>query len=119
MTLDPQQAAKKVLIAYRQLEAMLKHHVGVASAKALAESYDRVLETLRQCFSFDEAFSDSISHLKSLSTLARVEPMDAAYQIEADGKVLLATAHSFIELYLSPEEKRKAIGFAPSDKTDD
>jgi hypothetical protein len=113
MALEPQQAAKKVLIAYRQLEAMLKDHIGVASVKAQAESYDRILETFRQCFSFDKAFSDSISHLRSLGTSARVEPMDAAFQIEADGKLLLATAHSFIELYLSPEEKKKAIGFAP------
>jgi hypothetical protein len=31
--------------------------------------------------------------------------------MESDGRVLLATAHSFIEMYLSPEDKKKAIGF--------
>jgi hypothetical protein len=113
MSLGPQEAAKKVLIAYRQLEAILKDGVGVASGKAQAESYDRILETLNQCFSFDKEFSDSISHLKPVGPTARADAMRAAYQIESDGTVLLATAHSFIELYLAPDDKKKAIGFAP------
>jgi hypothetical protein len=112
MSLDTSEAAKKVLIAYRQLEAMVRDGVGVASAKAQVESYDRILETLKQCFSLDKAFADSISHLNSLSTLARGDAMLAAHQMEADGGVLLATAHSFIELYLSPEDKKKVLGFA-------
>lgn len=112
MAVDTNETAKKVLIAYRQLEAIVKDGVGVASAKAQAESYDRILETLKQCFSLDKAFSDSISHLKPLSTLARGDAMHAAYQMESDGGVLLAAAHSFIELYLSPDDKKKVLGFA-------
>jgi hypothetical protein len=32
-------------------------------------------------------------------------------RMDAYGAILLATAHDFIELYLSPEEKKKAFGF--------
>src|SRR5215468_9760735 len=100
MSLDTNEAAKKALIAYRQLEPIVEDGVGVASAKAQAESYDRILETLKQCFSLDKAFSDSVGHLKPLAVTVRGDAMQGAHQIEGDGRVLLATAHSFIELYL-------------------
>ncbi len=109
MAMDPHEAAKRALIAYRQLSEIVKDHIGVADAKAHMASYDRILETLNQCFAFDKAFLDSISHLKPLSRSS--DAMQASFQMESDGKVLLATAHSFIEMYLSPEDKKKAIGF--------
>jgi hypothetical protein len=109
MALDPNDAAKRVLIAYRQLSEIVKEEIGVASAKAHIESYDRILATLNECFSVDKAFSDSISHIKPLGQ--SFDAMRASYQMESDGKVLLAAAHSFIEMHLSPENRNKAIGF--------
>lgn len=43
MSFDTNETAKRALIAYRQLDAIVKDGVGVASAKAQAESYDRIL----------------------------------------------------------------------------
>jgi hypothetical protein len=107
MALDPNEAAKRVLIAYRQLSEILKEPIGLLSALAHLESYNRILNTLHECFSVDKAFQNSVSHLKPLAS-------DVEYRnLESDGRVLLATAHTFIELYLSPEEKKKAIGFHP------
>jgi len=109
MPLYPNEAAKRVLINYRQLGAMLKDPIGVLTAKTSVDSYNRILDSLRECFVIDGAFSDAVSHLQRLHT--HMEHL--SYQMESDGKVLLATAHSFIELYLSPADKQKAIGFLP------
>jgi hypothetical protein len=108
VAIDPNEAARRALIAYRQLNEIVKEEIGLASAKAHLTSYNRILETLNECFAFDKAFVDSINHLKPLGSQ---KPMETSYQMESDGKVLLATAHSFIEMYLSPEEKKKVIGF--------
>ena len=107
MALDPNEAAKRVLIAYRQLNELVKEHIGFASAAANIESYNRILASLNECFSIDKAFASSVSHLRPL----RDETNNLPFQMESDGKILLSTAHSFIELYLSPEEKKKTIGF--------
>jgi hypothetical protein len=111
MALDPNEAAKRAFIAYQQLNEIVKNDIGVSSAKAHLDSYNRILEVLTQCFSIDPAFKDAISHLHALTHRGIVGAMDAGYQMESDGRVLLATARSFIELYLSPEEKKKTIGF--------
>jgi hypothetical protein len=104
---DQQETAKQVFVAYRQLETLLKERLGYVTAPARLQTYNRILETLKQCFSTDKTFSDAVKHLGSL----RVNLDDLPRKMEADGGILLATAHSFIELYLSPEDKKKAIGF--------
>lgn len=109
MAQDPNEAAKRALIAYRQLSAIVKEPVGVDSATAYAESYNRILESLKQCFSIDKSYSDAVNHLEPLEKAHGAVIL--SYQLDAYGAVLLATAHAFIELYLSPEEKKKALGF--------
>jgi hypothetical protein len=105
--MDPNEAAKRALIAYRQLSEIAKETLHFASGDAYVETYNRVLENLKQCFTLDKAFLESIGHLKPLARGAN----DLPYQMSCDSKILLATTHSFIEMYLSPEEKKKAIGF--------
>src|ERR1700691_2000790 len=107
MPTDPTEVAKRVLIDYRQLEAMLKDHIGIMTAKVNLGNYNRILKSLMDCFVIDESFRESIKHLRSLNN----DTDDLSFQMESDGKILLATAHSFIEMYLSPEDKKKAIGF--------
>jgi hypothetical protein len=109
MALDLNEAAKRAFIAYRQLDAIVKEPVGVDSATSYAESYNRILETLNQCFAIDKSFSDAVSHLKPLEKAHGAVIL--SYQLDAYGAILLATAHDFIEMYLSPEEKKKAFGF--------
>jgi len=46
MPLDPNEAAKRVLINYRQLGAMLKDPIGVLTAKTSVDSYNRILDSL-------------------------------------------------------------------------
>jgi hypothetical protein len=102
-------AAKRALICYRQLDELLKDIVG-AKARARLESYNSILETLKECFAHDADFADTVKHLRPI----RPEGLrggEAQLKLGADGAVLIATAHSFIELYLSPEDKKKAIGF--------
>jgi hypothetical protein len=107
MALDPQEAAKHVFIAYRQLDAIVKNDIGFVTAKTQLQTYNHILETLKQCFAIDKAFADAVKHFQP----CRAGDENLAFQMESDGRTLLATAHSFIELYLSPEDKGKAIGF--------
>src|ERR1700675_3508646 len=106
---EQNEAGKRALIAYRQLEAILKEGVGVRDSQIIADTYDKVLETLKHCFSIDPAFEEAVKHLRRPD---RADSMSLAYKLESDGKILLATAHAFIELYLSTEDKKKAIGFS-------
>jgi hypothetical protein len=108
MALDPNEAARRALIAYRQLGAIVKEPVGVESASASAESYNQILETLNQCFAIDKSFSDAVIHLKPLEKAHGAVIL--SYQLDAYGAILLATAHDFIETYLPPEEKKQAFG---------
>jgi hypothetical protein len=107
MGIDPNDAAKRVLIAYRQLTSILKESIVHASAKAHLLSYNKILDTMKECFSIDSAFAESVQHLKPLGT----DLGGLAHQMESDGKCLIATAHAFIEFYLSAEDKKNAIGF--------
>jgi len=107
MALDPSELAKKALIAYRQLSEIVKDHIGVTSAIVHSESYNQILDTLNHCFAIDKTFEDSVKHLHHLQE----GTPHLSYKMESDGKVLLATAHSFIEMYMSPEEKKKTFGF--------
>ena len=102
-------SGQRVLVAYRQLSEIRKGK-GVSSARAHMISYNRILNTLNECFSIDRVFADAVSHLRALEH-SEGGGFQLSCQLEADGAVLLATAHSFIELYLSPEDKKKAIGF--------
>jgi hypothetical protein len=111
VALDSKDAAKQVFIAYRQLESIVKNDIGFVTAKTQLQTYNHILETLKQCFTNDTAFSESIKHLQP----CRAGDENLAFQMESDGRTLLATAHSFIELYLSPEDKKKAIGFHTED----
>lgn len=117
MAINPQETAEaaKVLIAYRQLSEMLKDGgVRASTVGTNIESYNRFLETLTQCFGVDQASHDAVRHLKELGGSAE-PPIALANQMASDGKVLLATAHSFVEIYLSPEDKKKVFGFHPSE----
>jgi hypothetical protein len=108
MAMDPNEAAKRALIAYRQLSEIVKDPIGYGSAKAHLQSYNRILDSLNECFSsIDKSFADSVKHLHTLSDFGGTLPD----QMESDGKILLATARGFIEFYLSAEEKKKAFGF--------
>jgi len=104
--MEPNDAAKRVLIGYRQLNEILKENIGISRAQARLESYNQILGTLQKCFALDPAFADAVHHLHPLR-----ESEDLRWRMESEGQVLLATAHSFIELYLSPEDKKKTIGF--------
>ena len=104
--MEPNDAAKRVLIGYRQLSEILKTQLGIMSAQTRLESYNRILSSLQECFALDPAFADAVHHLHPLR-----ESEDLRWRMESEGQVLLATAHSFIELYLSPEDKKKTIGF--------
>jgi hypothetical protein len=101
--MEANEAAKRVFIAYRQLEEILKSGIGFQSFHSQMPSYNRILTTLKQCFAIDPLFQEAVEHLET-------DPGNL-YKMTADAKVLLATAHSFIELYLSPEDKKKSIGF--------
>ncbi len=105
--MEPNEAAKRALIAYRQLNEMVKDNIGVASAKAHVTSYNKILDTLNQCFEVDPSFSDAVRHLSHLQPGMH----DLSFQMESDGRTLLATAHAFLELYLSADDRKKAIGF--------
>jgi hypothetical protein len=79
--MEPSDAAKRVLIAYRQLEAILQPGVvGASSVTAAADSYDKILETLKQCFSVDPLFEDAVKHLHSPSRGAGKLPL--VHQLE-------------------------------------
>ncbi|SRR6266849_7391414 len=103
---DQQETAKQVFIAYRQLESIVKNDVVYVDAKTQLQTYNHILETLKACFELDKAFSDAVKHLQPL----RESSENLPYEMESNGRILLATAHSFIEFYLS-DDKRKAIGF--------
>jgi hypothetical protein len=106
--MEPNEAAKRAFVAYRQLDAVLEGRPGYSSIYAAADTYDRVLKTLQECFSIDSSFADAVKHIKQPD---RADKSHLIPQLRTDGEVLRATAHAFIELYLSPEEKKKAIGF--------
>jgi hypothetical protein len=105
---DANEAAKRVLIAYQQLGEVVKEHLHFGNAPAYLASYNRILDTLKECFSLDPDFQSAIQHL---AHLRNGDNDKLPNQMECDAKILRATAHSFIELYLSPEEKKKTIGF--------
>lgn len=105
---DPNETAKRVLIAYQQLSEITKEHLHYGNAPAYLGSYNRILDTLKECFSIDSGFTHAIEHLVHLRN---GDNDKLPNQMECDAKILRATAHSFIELYLSPEEKKKTIGF--------
>ncbi len=63
MALDPNELAKKALIAYRQLQEIVKADIGMESARAHRDSYNRILETLNKCFAIDPAFAEAIRHI--------------------------------------------------------
>jgi len=107
MPLTPHDAARKALIAYRQLQQMVKDRIGGKAAAAYIKSYNRILKTLTECFAVDDAFKEAVSHLRPLDDSTD----HLSYQMECDARMLLAAAHGFIELYLSAEDKAKAIGF--------
>jgi hypothetical protein len=68
MALDPQQVAKRVLIAYKQLNEIIKDSINPLEANAHIESYNRILDTLNECFAIDEVFKKAISHLRHLTS---------------------------------------------------
>jgi hypothetical protein len=112
MSLEPNDVAKRVLIDYRQLSAIVKEDIGILTAATSCDSYNRILASLKRCFEIDESFGEAIAHFRSLN---KDSTDNLSYQMVSDGRVLLATAHSFIEMYLSPEDKKKAIGFSAQD----
>jgi len=101
MPLNPNEAAKHVLIAHRQLGRLVQDELRVGRARAHLAHYNGVVDTLHACFSIDPSFSNAIKHIEPL----REEMPDIASQMESDGRILSETAHRFIELYLSTEGK--------------
>jgi hypothetical protein len=104
MNLNPSEAARKVLIAYRQLSEIVKDSIVLVSAKSHCERYDQILVTLGECFTFDDDLTQSVSLLRPLHP----STINLVYHMESDGRKLLAMARSFIESYLPPEDKRDA-----------
>ena len=104
--MEQPQAAKTVFICYRQLEELLSS-LSVGAVVYQRETYNRILDSLNGCFKVDPDFLASIDHLRPV-TMAGPQ---AIQQMRADGVILKAAAHAFIELYLSSEDKKKAIGF--------
>jgi len=111
------EAAKNVFIGYRQLEELVKY---VSQSKdeyttvqrvveTSVPTYNAILTTLKECLALDPAFAARIAHLQVLD--ANTNPWLLFEALKGNGVVLRGTAHAFIELYLSPEEKKKAIGF--------
>src|SRR5215470_7179974 len=93
MVLDPNEAARRVFIAYRQLSEIMKE-VNYATAAASLTSYNRILDTLNECFQIDSAFKHAVGHLRYLG---QGDENKLPFQMKSDGRVLLATAQSFIE----------------------
>jgi hypothetical protein len=103
------QMAKKVLSLHDALQDVLGSDAGKESAEARVEKYNVVLDLLKECFAkSDFAFEEAIEHLKPLDRIA--DSGKDSRRLKTDGRFLLTTARRFIELYLSPEDK-KAVGF--------
>jgi hypothetical protein len=111
-------AAKTVFICFRQLEELLKtvapyqkerYGDQVHTAKACAPTYNSILSNLKECFGVEPAFARLIEHLRPIQD----GDFGVIEKISSEGAVLRGTAHALIEMYLSPEEKKKAIGFQP------
>jgi len=105
--LEPKEAAKQASIAYRQLGRIMQDEISAGRARVHLARYNGILDTLHACFSIDPTLSGTINHLEPL----RESTPDLGSQMESDGRVLLDAARHFIELYLSPEDKQKSIGF--------
>jgi hypothetical protein len=87
MAVDQNEAAKRALIAYRQLNEIVKEPIGYSDARAHLQSYNRILATLNDCFSaIDKSFADSVKHLQTLGDVGGTLPD----MMESDGKILLA-----------------------------
>ena len=69
------------------------------SVASNVDSYNETLELLDECFEkSNHAFVEAVDHLRPLNHAAGSRKV--CRQMEADGRVLLAIASRFIELYL-------------------
>lgn len=117
--MEPAEAAVNVFVCYRQLEELLKYLAPTSYGKPASEvsrvvrtsvpTHNAILKSLKECLAVNDAFAERITHLQPLDPEAN--NWDLLERLKSDGAVLRGTAHAFIELYLSPEEKKKAIGF--------
>jgi len=115
--MDPTEAGKTAFICYRQLEELLAV-LGQSSVPgmgysldACARAYNQVLSGLAECFSLDSAFARRIG---SLQPVSETEVTTETWQtLRTDGPFLRGTARAFVELYLSADDKKKAVGFNP------
>jgi len=113
-----EEVPRVALISYRQLEELLKvveglatNQVGMAwTGETVLASYHRILNQLKECFESDDKFKKAIEHLRPLDEKAPGHELH--HRIKADAHVLLGTLRAFIEWYLTPEEKKKIIGFS-------
>lgn len=114
--MSPAEAAKIVFICFRQLEELLRQlasdgrdYASVChTVSASVPTYNAILSSLKECFAIDREFAQRIDHLQPLSSENEWETIR---KMSVEGAVLRGSAHAFIELYLSPEERKKAIGF--------
>ena len=100
--------AKQVLYGYRDMQKLLEENVNRKSVAALVHRYNQDLEFIREWFNKgDQSYLEPIAHLQPLSvkTNGWWETWLLSRRIRADGRLLLATTHDFLEEHLQPEDK--------------
>lgn len=124
--------AKKAYIAFNtvgSLKEVIPEKPPIRTGEQIASQVNALLDEVRQIFTIDEVFEESIAHMHNLQY--KYEPSgvsdgdgvgamwgesDNGVQIASQAKVLLAELEaklkSFVSLYMPQEEKQK-IGFHP------
>ena len=116
--MEPNEAAKVAFICYRQLEELIRatenlgkeKHGSQWADKVLAPTYNNILKTLKEAFSVDQHFTESIRQFEPLDKADNV--YEIYLVIRANSQILLGSVRAFIELYMDPDEKKKTIGFS-------
>ena len=113
------EAGRAAFVCYRQLDELVRvvDGYGAKFAEVFAtavsiDSYNRILARVKECVSADPVFAKAIEHLQEVPKDFKSLGGDRIWgMLKADASVLRATLHTFIELYLTAEEKKKVIGF--------
>lgn len=121
---------KRAYIAFntvKSLEKSIPVKPPIGAGAQIANQVNALLDEVREIFSLDEVFKNSISHIHNLEykyepggvsggtgTVVMWTESDNGAQISAQAKILLAELKaklfSFVDLYMPKEEKQK-IGF--------
>lgn len=106
-----QDMAKKAYICRRQLDELrktLQNTERFSAPWSLIDSYNKLLTEVKEILSIDPAFSSLIGYLKEDN--GQGISVQISHRILLHVNILIGALGSFIQLYLSPEDKKK-IGF--------